>query len=122
MWHFRSKCQRIKALVKVSHKWLKAALVLGIKKLSSLSLVLKLGKFPLFDKFFPDLADFRNLDNFWLFDFPDFLAISTPLTPLLLLSSPTSSLLEIDISDGATVFSIEVSGAVILLKPLMNCQ
>ena len=103
--------------MKTSRKRLKAALALGVRKFGPLSLASKLGEFPLFDKFFFDLADFWDLDNFWPFNFPDFLIISTPPTLLPLLPSPTSSLSEIDFSDGAVVFSIKVSGAAILLKP-----
>ena len=58
MWHFGLKYQRIEALVKVNCKRLKTALALGVRKLGPLFLVLKLGKFPSFDKFFPDLIDF----------------------------------------------------------------
>ena len=50
--------------MKVSHKQLKATLALRVRKLGPLSLVSKLGKFPLFDKFFLDLVDFQDLDNF----------------------------------------------------------
>ena len=64
MWHSGSKCQRIGALVKANHKRLKADLALGVKKLGPASVAPKLGEFPLFDEFFPDLADFRDLDVF----------------------------------------------------------
>ena len=79
----------------------------------------KLGKFLHFDNFFSDLADFQDLDNFLLFDFLNFLTISSPLsTPnpstLLILASSYS---EIDLSGSIVVFSIEVNGAAILPKP-----
>ena len=47
-----------------SHKRLKANLALGVKKLGPDSVTPKLGEFPLFDEFFPDLANFRDLDVF----------------------------------------------------------
>ena len=69
MRYFKSKCQRIGALVKANHKWLKADLALVLKKLGPGSVVSKLGEFPLFNGFldfadflpfeFPDLADFQ---------------------------------------------------------------
>ena len=82
----------------------------------------KLDEFPLFDKFFLDLAGFWDLDDFWPFDFPDFLAISTPPSPSLSSSSLTSSLSKVDFSNSAAVFSIEVGKVVILLKLWINCQ
>ena len=69
-----------------------------VRKLGLFSLASKLDKFPLFNNFFPDLADFWDLNNFSLFDypdldkfsdldnFPDFLAYSTPF-PLIPYSS-----------------------------------
>ena len=102
--------------MKPNHKQLKAALALEVKKLGPLSLASKLDKFPIFDKFFPDLASFWDLDNFWPFDFPDFLAISTSLTPSPPSMSPISSLSKVDLSYGAAVFSIKMSRAIILLK------
>ena len=132
MWHFGSKYWRIRALVKANHKRLKADLASGFRKLSPLSLASKLDEFSLFDSFFdflslnfPDLDNFRDLDIFWPFNFPDFLAIftlPTPSTPSLLSQSPTSSLSEVHLSGGAVVFSIEVSETAILLKPWMNCR
>ena len=131
-----SKCQSIGALVKANHKRLKAALALGIRKLGVLFLVLKLSKFSLFDKFFPDLADFRDLDNFLPFKFPGFLVYSTPSLPnlsnsMLLLFFPKASQLplflleagqlpsflpEANSLDDLIVFNIKVTGATILLK------
>ena len=129
-----------------SRKRLKASLVPGVKKLSPVSLLLKLGKFPVFGGFFDFLPlDFPDLDNFWdladflPFDFPDFLACSTPSPPIPSTSpSPSflpeagllsSFLLEADLLPsfllGAgllVVFNIEVSGAAILLKPWINCR
>ena len=116
-----------------SRKRLKADLVSGVRKLGLDSVAPKLSEFPLFDKFFSDLADFRDLDIFWSFDFPDFLTCSTP--PPNPSTSPSPSflleagllllfLLEANLLPsfllGAgllVVFNIEVSGAAILLKP-----
>ena len=100
-----------------SRKRFKAALALEIRKFGPLSLLLKLGEFSLFDKFFLDLANFRDLNNFWPFDFPDFLAISIPPTLSLPLPSSTSSLSKFQLFGGIDVFSIKVSRATILLKP-----
>ena len=47
-----------------NRKRLKADLASRVKKLGLAFVAPKLGKFPLFDKFFPDLADFRDLDVF----------------------------------------------------------
>ena len=54
--------------MKANCKWLKAILMLEVKKLGPFFLMSKLGKFSLFDNFFPDLADFWDLDNFLVFD------------------------------------------------------
>ena len=64
--------------MKANRKQLKADLALGVRKLSLAFIVPKLDEFPLFDEFFSDLADFWDLDVFWPFDFPNFLACSTP--------------------------------------------
>ena len=103
-----------------SHKRLKADLASRVRKLGPVSVAPELGEFPLFNEFFPDLDNFWDLDVFWPFDFPDFLAISTPppLIPSPPSPSPTSS--EVDLSGGAAIFSIEVSRTAILLKPWMN--
>ena len=139
MWHSGSKCQRIGASVNASRKRLKADLASGVRKLGPASVAPKLGEFPLFDEFFPNLADFRDLDVFWPFDFPDFLACSTPSPPNPSTSpSPSflpeagllsSFLLEADLlpsfllgAGSLVVFNIEVSGAAILLKPWINCR
>ena len=121
-----------------SRKRLKADLASGVKKLGPASVAPKLGEFPLFDKFFPDLANFWDLDVFWPFDFPDFLACFTP--PPNPSTSPlpsflpeagllSSFLLEANLQPsfllGAgllVVFNIEVSGGAILLKPWINRQ
>ena len=58
MWNSKSKCQRIGALVKTSHKQLKAVLMLKIRNFGSASIIPKLVDFLFFDKFFPDLAEF----------------------------------------------------------------
>ena len=138
MWHFGSKYQRIGASIKANRKRLKAILALGVRKLGPASVAPKLGEFPLFGKFFPDLTNFRDLDVFWPFDFPDFLACSTP--PLNPSTSPSPSflpeagllssfLLEANLlplfllgAGSLVVFNIEVSEAAILLKPWMDRQ
>ena len=102
--------------MKASRKQLKAFLAPRVRKLGLASVALKLVEFPLFGKLFPNLADFWDLDKFWLFDFLDFL-INLPPT-----SNPTTSPLPFPTSGSnkssdPVVFSIEVSGAVILLKP-----
>ena len=145
MWHSGSKYQRIRALVKASHKWLKLVLVLGVKNFGPTSIASKLVEFPLINNFFPNLAKFRDLNIFLLFNFLklnnflDFLAccISFLLIPnLLILLSPLffpeagllllfllkadllpSFLLEAGLLDNLVIFSIEMSGAIILLKP-----
>ena len=151
MWHSGSKCQRIEASIKASHKWLKVVLASGVKNFGPIFVALKLVEFPFFDNFFPDLAKFRDLDVFLLFDFSDldnfpdldnfsdFLAyfilfLPTPnsltsLSPsflpedgLLLLFLLKADLLPLfllgaSLSSNPVVFSIEVSGAAILLKP-----
>ena len=114
--------------MKANRKRLKADLALGVRKLGPVSIALRLGKFPLFDEFFPGLDDFRDLANFWdldvfwPFDFPDFLAIFTLPPSILSPPSPSPSLSEVDLSGGVAVFSIELSEAAILLKPWMNCR
>ena len=51
--------------MKVNCKRLKADLALGVRKLSPLSLALKLGKFLILDSFFDfSPLDFLDLDNF----------------------------------------------------------
>ena len=125
--------------MKANRKQLKAVLASGVRNFGPSSVASKLVEFPLFDNFFPDLAKFRDLDVFSLFDFPDFLAYFTPFLPTLNPStSPSPSflpkagwllsfLLEADLlplfllgaglSGDPVVFSIEVSEAAILLKP-----
>ena len=150
MWYFGSKCWRIRAWVKASYKQLKAVLVLGVRNFGLVFVALKLVEFPLFDNFFSDLAGFQDLDVFLLFDFFDldsffdFLACFTPFppTPNLLISPlplfflktgllllfllkadlPLLFLLKAGLLSDPVIFSIKVSGAVILLKPWMNCQ
>ena len=151
MWHFGSKCQRIGASVKANHKQLKAVLASGVKNFGPSSVALELIEFLLFDNFFPDLAEFQDLDVFSLFNFsdldnfqdldvfPNFLVCSTPFPPTpnpSISPSPSffpkagllsSFLLEANLlpsfllgagsSSDPVVFSIEVNGAAILLKP-----
>ena len=128
----------------------------GVRNFGPSFIALELVEFTLFDNFFPDLAEFQDLDVFLffdfpdlnnfqdldifsLFDFPDFLACSTlfPLTPYLS-TSPLPSffpevgllllfllkadllplfLLGVGLLGDSVVFSIEVSGVAILLKP-----
>ena len=132
MCYSGSKCWRIRALAKASCKRLKADLTLGVRKLGSDSVAPKLGEFPLFDEFFPDLANFWDLHVFWPLDFLDFLVCSIPPLP----NSSTSllpfffheagllpsCLLRADLLDNPVIFNIEVSGTAILLKLWMNCQ
>ena len=56
-------------------------LMLKVKKLDQTFLASNLGKFPLFDNFFLTLADFWDLNNFYSFNFPNFL-ISSILAPI----------------------------------------
>ena len=104
---------------------LKVVLALGVKKLGLVFVVLKLGKFPLFNGFFnflpldfPDLYNFWNLAKFGSFDFPDILASSLllPQAP-----NPTTSPLQfltlsLDMFGNPVVFSIKVSGVAIFMK------
>ena len=57
--------------MKANRKWLKAVLVLGVRNFGLSSVALELVEFPLFDYFFSNLAEFRYLDVFSLFDFLD---------------------------------------------------
>ena len=89
--------------MKANRKWLKAVLALGVRNFGPSSVASELIEFSVFDNFFPDLAEFQDLDvfspfdfsdlnNFSLFDFPNFLACSTPFPPipnLLTSSSPS---------------------------------
>ena len=148
MWHSGSKCRQIEASMKASRKRLKADLMLKVRNFSPTSIASKLVEFSLFDNFFPDLAKFLDLDVFSLFDFPefdnfpDFLACSTPFLLISnLLTSPSPSflleaslllsflpkanllplfLLRTGLLGDPVVFSMEVSGAAILLKPWIN--
>ena len=127
--------------MKINHKQLKVDLASRVRKLGPVFLASKLSKFPHFGSFFDfspldflDLDNFWDLANFWPFDFPDFLACSTPsppnqLTSLLLSFLPKAGLLllfllEADLlplflleAGSLVVFNIEVSEAAILLKP-----
>lgn len=61
MWHFGSKCERIRAIIKVNLKRLKAVLVLRVKKSGQTFLAANFNKFLLFDVLL-------DLDKFWPFD------------------------------------------------------
>ena len=99
----------------------------GVRKLGPASVALKLSEFALFDEFFLDLADFRDLDVFWPFDFPDFLVCSTSSSSYSLISLSPLSLREAGLlllfllgagsSSDSIVFNIEVNRTAILLKP-----
>ena len=134
MSYSKSKCQRIKVSVKANYKRLKAVLALRVKKLGLLCVALKLGKFSLFDNFFLHLADFWDLNNFsplefldldkfWPFDvflvFNNFPYFSIDLSPSSIL--PNLSVISISLAtstyNNTVVFSIDVSGVAILLKP-----
>ena len=130
MWHFRLKCERTGVLVKANHKQLKDVLASGVRSFGSAFVISKLDEFLLFDNFFPDLANFWDLDNFlpfeffdlnkfWLFNFLDFLIIFSPLpiSNLSILLSPIFSHSKINFPNSIIVFSIQMSGAAILLKP-----
>ena len=103
--------------------------MLRVRKLDPFFLALKLGKFPLFDNFFPDLADFWDLDSFLVFDdfwdldnfliFNNFPHFSIDLSPLSMppISLAASISLATSTCYDTIVFSIDVSGATILLKP-----
>ena len=111
-----------------SHKWLKASLAPGVKKLGPAFLASKLGEFPIFDGFL-DLADFLpseflDLDNISLSNLPIFgsTRFDPSLDPSPLLPPTLPTALVASTCDDMVVFSIDVSGAAILLKPLMNQQ
>ena len=88
----------------------------------------KLSKFPLFDKFFPNLANYWDLDNFSVFknfeDLDNFLVFDNFPHFLidLLLSSTPPTLLAVSISlvistyDNIIVFNININSATILIK------
>ena len=126
MWYSGSKCRRIKASVKANYKRLKTDLASGVRKLGPNSVVPKLDKFPLFDEFFLDFNDFWDLDVFLVFGSTHFdpsFDLSPPPTPLTSLAASIlalSTLLAASTYDDMIVFSIDVSGTAILLKPLMN--
>ena len=130
--------------MKANRKRLKIILALGVKNFGLFSIALKLVEFPVFDNFFLDLAKFQDLNVFSLFDFfnlnnfPNFLVCSTLFLPIpnlltspLLLFLPKAGMLSLfllelnllplfllvaSLSYDPIVFSIEVSGAIILLK------
>ena len=142
IWHSGSKYQKIKDLINVSHKQLKAVLALEIKKLGLAFFVPKLGEFPLFNTFLDltnfSLFDFPDLDNFGTFDFSYFLVCSIPspitpnlltallflfligigLLPLFLLEAHLLPLFlaEASLLSNPIIFSIEINRVAILLK------
>ena len=73
-------------MIKVSHKYLKVVLVLGVKKLGPIFLVSNLDNF-LFFKILLDLTIFSNFDNYpdLLASFSLLLLISNLITLLLFL-------------------------------------
>ena len=100
--------------MKASHKRLKVVLALGVRNFGLASIALELVEFPLFDNFFSNLVAFQDLDVF-----SDFLLCSTPLpspNPSTSLSL-TPSRLGVSLFGSIVIFSIKISGAVILLKP-----
>ena len=107
--------------MKASHNWLKVTLALEVKKLGLASVISKLGEFPLFDSF----LDLTNFLSFEFLDLNNFLVIvNFPYFSIDLSSSltiPTSlaatNLLTTSTYDKTVVFSIDISGAAILLKP-----
>ena len=107
--------------MKASHKRLKVILALGVRKLDPFSLILKLDEFPLFDDFFPDLADFWELDNFWSFNnFSIFssmnFSIDLPPSSIIPILLVANTLFVANTRDDTIVFNINVSGVAILLK------
>ena len=112
--------------MKANHKWLKDDLVSGLRKLGPDSVAPKLDGFPLFDEFFPDLADFWDLEKPLPFGFPDFLAYSTLSPPNLSTSLLPSFFSEVSLLllfmlgvrllGNPVVFKIEVSRVAIRLK------
>ena len=111
-----------------SRKRLKASLVPGVRKFGPISLGSKLGEFQLFSDFFSDLADFWDLDNFWLFDLSVFDFICSDLSPpsmsltSFMVSNMVSSFsLVASTYDDIVVFNINMSGAANLLNPWINC-
>lgn len=85
---------------------MKISLVLEIKKLGPAFLTLNLSEFPFFDGFFLKLSDFWDLNNFWAFNFFDFLINSSLL--MLLISPPSNNL------GDSVAYSIEISDITIL--------
>ena len=117
--------------MKASLKQLKILLALGDKKLDLTFVTLKLGKFLLFDGFFDfllfDFDDFWDLANFWLSDllvfgfiYFDLLSPSMSATLSIASTLTPSTLSAVSIYDDIVIFSIDISGATILLKPLIN--
>ena len=106
--------------MKANYKWLKAVLASGVRKLSMTFLVVNLGEFILFD-------GFLDLDNFQLSDILVFGFISfdlllslISLTSLAASTSTPSNSLAASTYNDIIVFSIDVSGAAILLNFWIN--
>ena len=130
--------------MKISRKQLKTVLILRVRNFDLAFVILNLVKFLFFDNFFPDLAKFKDLDIFSLFDFLNldnffdlaYFILFLPISNLSTLLSPSffseaslllsfllktdllpSFLLRVDLLGNSIVFNIKVSGIVILLKP-----
>ena len=121
MWHFGSKRQKIGALVKASYKWLKTVLALEVRNFDLAFIVLKLVKFPLFNNFFLDLANFQDLKFFLLFNFSDldnFLVFNNILDFSINSSLPSMLpiLFVINTYNNIIIYSIDINNAAILLK------
>ena len=96
--------------------------MLEVKKLGSFSLASKSGKFPLFDNFFLNLANFwdlnnfQNFDNFPIFDNFSYFSIDSSPPSTLSTSLAANTSLTISICYDIIVFIINISDAAILLK------
>ena len=111
----------------INYKKLKVVLILEMKKLNLVFLILNLDKFPFFDNFFPNLANFWDLNNFLLFEFFNldnfsnfgFINFLINLSLFLTLSFllVANILLIINIYNNIIIFSININHATILLNP-----
>ena len=126
MWHSGLKWWRIGVSTNVCLNWVNANLALGIKKAILTSLFLELeGK-----SWFLDFTTILDLVVFaWFFPFVEFgWLIALPQSTILLpttLSPPVLPLVSLGFTVDLVlpvVFSIEVSGAAMRLKPWINRQ